>query len=92
MGEWDHVAGVYADGKQMFYVNGEHIGEMTPDPNFNAQRDFLIGAGANERPVHEYLFKGIIDEVRLYNRVLDADEINAVMESESFSADTETIG
>ncbi len=87
LGDWDHVAGVYADGTQVFYVNGEHIGERTPDPNFNEQRDFLIGAGANERPVHQYLFKGIIDEVRLYNRVLDEDEINAVMESESLAVE-----
>ena len=83
LGEWDHLAGVYADGKQKFYVNGELIGETDSDPNFNGEQEFLIGAGANERANHEYLFKGIIDEVRLYNRVLDEKEIAAVMESDS---------
>lgn len=87
LGDWDHVAGVYADGKQRFYVNGELAGERDSAPNFNAEQEFLIGAGANERAAHEYLFKGIIDEVRLYNRALDEDEINAVMESESLSVE-----
>ncbi len=83
LGEWDHLAGTFADGKQKFYVNGELIGESDSDPNFNSRQEFLIGAGANERANHEYLFKGIIDEVRLYNRVLGEKEIAAVMESES---------
>ena len=87
LGDWDHVAGVYADGKQKFYVNGELVGEKDSNPNFNDQQEFLIGAGANERAAHEYLFKGIIDEVRLYNRVLDEDEVTAVMESESLSVE-----
>lgn len=83
LGEWDHVAGVYADGKQKFYVNGELVGETDSDPNFNSEQEFLIGAGANERAVHEYLFKGLIDEVRLYDRALDENEIAAVMKSDS---------
>lgn len=87
LGDWDHVAGVYADGKQMFYVNGELAGEEDSNPNFNAEQEFLIGAGANERAAHAYLFKGRIDEVRLYNRVLDEDEIAAVMESESLAVE-----
>ena len=87
LGDWDHVAGVFSDGKQMFYVNGELAGEKDANPNFNDQQEFLIGAGANERAAHEYLFKGIIDEVRLYSRVLDEDEIAAVMESESLSVE-----
>ncbi len=83
LGEWDHLVGTYADGEQMFYVNGKFVEKMDSNPNFNAQRDFLIGAGANERATHEYLFKGRIDEVRLYNRVLTEKEIATVMDSES---------
>lgn len=87
LGDWDHVAGVYADGKQKFYVNGELVGEKDSNPNFNDQQEFLIGAGANERAAHEYLFKGKIDEVRLYSRVLDEDEVAAVMKSKSLSVE-----
>ena len=87
LGKWDHLAGTFADGKQKFYVNGKLVGERDSNPNFNSQQEFLIGAGANERANHEYLFKGIIDEVRLYNRVLDEKEIAAVMESDSLAVE-----
>ena len=82
LGEWEHLVGTYADGTQMFYVNGELVGETASALIINPSQEFLIGAGANER-AHEYLFKGKIDEVRVYNRELDKDEIAAVMKSES---------
>ncbi len=86
-GEWDHLAGTYADGTQKFYINGELAGEKDAGPIFNTQQEFLIGAGANERAAHEYLFKGKIDEVRVYNRELDENEIAAVMESDSLAVE-----
>ncbi len=61
----------YADGKQKFYVNGELVGEVDSQPTLNTKQEFLIGAGANERANHEYLFKGIIDEVRVYNLCIE---------------------
>ena len=87
LGEWDHLAGTYADGKMMFYVNGKLEGERDTVIHVNPQEEFLIGAGANETANHNYFFKGIIDEVRLYNRVLDEDEVAAVMESESLDVE-----
>ena len=81
LGEWDHVAGTYADGKQKFYVNGELVGEADSDPNFNSKQEFLIGAGANERANHAYLFKGKIDEVRVYDRALSEAEVASLMET-----------
>ncbi|MDE0317849.1 MAG: LamG domain-containing protein [Candidatus Poribacteria bacterium] len=83
LGKWDHLAGTYADGKQKFYVNGELVGEVDAEPVLNTKQEFLIGAGANERANHEYLFKGKIDEVRLYNRDLSEDEIASVMDAET---------
>ena len=83
LGEWDHLAGTYADGTMKFYVNGEFVGETASDIVLNSSQEFLIGAGQNEGANHDFLFKGKIDEVRLYDRVLDENEIAAVMESES---------
>ncbi len=81
-GEWDHLAGTFANGKMNFYVNGEHIGEMDSPISLNTRQEFLVGAGANERANHEYLFKGKIDEVRVYNRELSQNDVELVMESE----------
>ncbi len=79
---WEHLAGVYSDGSQFFYVNGELVGERHDAAiMINTAREFLIGAGANETANHNYRFKGKIDEVCLFDRTLDEGEITAVMES-----------
>ena len=80
-GEWQHIAGTYVDGTQKFYVNSEFVGETASVPNLNTSQELLIGAGANERSAHAYLFKGMIDEVRVYDRALNEDEIAKVMGS-----------
>ena len=85
--EWEHLVGTYADGNHKFYVNGEFIGEENFDISVNPNEEFLIGAGANETANHNYRFLGIIDEVRLYNRVLTEDEITKVMDSESLDVE-----
>ena len=85
--KWDHLAGTYADGNHRFYVNGEFAAEQNFDIDLNPDQEFLIGAGANETANHNYFFNGTIDEVRLYNRVLDDNEIEAVMKSESLDVE-----
>ncbi len=82
LGEWDHLAGVYAGGNQKFFVNGELVGERNDAAvSVNTAQEFLIGAGANETANHNYRFRGMIDEVRVYDRALNEDEIITVMES-----------
>ena len=82
-GEWSHLTGIYADGTQKFYVDGELVGEKDAALSINPGQEFLIGASANELDPHLFLFKGKIDDVRLYDRELDEDEIALVMESEA---------
>ncbi len=85
IGEWEHITGVYADGWMKLYVNGELSSEgylPTLRLNVNTRQELLIGAGANEAATHNYYFKGMIDEVRVYNRALSAAEIVLVMETE----------
>lgn len=79
---WEHLAGVYSDGLQKFYVNGELVGERNDAAiSINTTQEFLIGAGANETANHNYRFKGMIDEVCLFARVLDEGEIGELMEN-----------
>ena len=86
LGDWEHLAATFADGTQKFYVNGELEGETASALIVNPSQELLIGAGANERD-HEYFFKGVIDEVLIYDRELDEDEIAAVMESDSLAVE-----
>ncbi len=86
--EWEHLAGVYTDGSQKFYVNGELAGERDDAAvQINTAQEFLIGAGANETANHNYFFRGMIDEVCLFDRALDESEITAIMEANPTSVE-----
>ncbi|MGK7903556.1 MAG: LamG-like jellyroll fold domain-containing protein [Hormoscilla sp.] len=71
-GEWTHVAATYDDTSEMqsVYVNGSLAGErqVSSTPNF-ANKSYRIG-GFND----EY-FDGSIDEVRIWEAALTAEEI-----------------
>jgi hypothetical protein len=72
---WYYVTGVYDQTKQKIYINGvldtetSRTGLLTISPY-----DRALG----RHPVSNvYYFKGIIDEVRIYNRALSEEEIKA---------------
>jgi len=74
-GRWVHLAGTF-DGKAMrIYVDGEERGVMDrPGPiNTNA---FHLVLG-NYDVGHAAHFSGLLDEVKLYNRALNSDEIRS---------------
>ncbi|WP_203902264.1 LamG domain-containing protein [Virgisporangium aliadipatigenens] len=77
-GEWTHFAGVYdANQKRIFfYVNGVLAGSAPRNPTWTANGPLRIGhytnGGATAGP-----FPGMIDEVKLYDRPLSAEEVRA---------------
>ncbi|HID57050.1 TPA: LamG domain-containing protein [Candidatus Poribacteria bacterium] len=80
-GEWHHVAGVY-DGKEIaIYIDGEKVahmdatGEMTPSAG-----PLFIGAKWNDPGHPGDYWKGVLDEIAIFNRGLTGDEIKEVME------------
>ena len=71
---WSFVAVSYnSSGKYNFYINGNDAGSGTNLQTFIFPTNTWIGsrytAGAQE------VFKGSIDEVRIYNRALSAEEV-----------------
>ena len=71
---WNHLAVTYDGSLQRLYVNGELVNtsyEATP-PAMASVGPLYIGGNEDEED-----FKGRIDEVRLYDRALDAGEIGA---------------
>ena len=73
-GKWVHVA-VSCDGSNVrFYISGVMVAEVAqpiPVPDYSAG-DLLIGYVG---PSNSWNLNGTIDEVRIYNRALSADEI-----------------
>lgn len=89
-GEWHHVAGVYDGSNIMMYVDGllvaatPHTGDILP----MLETSFLaIGSedGRTNEPdlIGERYFHGLIDEVEIYDRALDAEEIQAIFNAGS---------
>jgi hypothetical protein len=73
LGRWVHLAGTF-DGQVMrIYVDGHQRGAMQrPGPVKPNDFQLCLGNFAEKHPSH---FAGLLDEVRLYNRALSADEI-----------------
>jgi len=87
---WTHIAGVYGDGRMRIYVDGQECGSIpAAGPIDVPDVDLLIGLnnvkGRATDPVRGplchmatiYGIEGLIDEVKIYDEVLDASEIAA---------------
>jgi hypothetical protein len=74
-GSWYHVAAVRAGDASTVYLNGTATSAAGTTGDLNLDDyPIIIGARANSSTQR---FNGYIDEVAIYNRVLDANEINA---------------
>ena len=103
-GEWQHIAATYAgNGKSegiKIYVNGSlwcHTVQNEPGiPEVTQDDDKLLkGTIVNSVPLRiggrkdDSFFRGQLDDLRIYNRVLLAEEINWTME-DSFAVSLQT--
>jgi hypothetical protein len=103
-GEWQHIAATYAgNGKSegiKIYVNGSlwcHTVQNEPGiPEVTQDDDKLLkGTIINSVPLRiggrkdDSFFRGQLDDLRIYNRVLLAEEINWTME-DSFAVSLQT--
>jgi len=82
VGSWTHLAATrLSNGQLNIYVNGNLLSHWhsTPAPTTQCFQDLLIGAywycPDIGNPYLSGFFPGAIDEVRIYNRALSADEI-----------------
>ena len=77
---WIHVCGVYDGAIHKLYVNGvaQTDGDRTGDISYNPSPYLWIGDDNSNTP-----FTGQIDEVRVYNRALSAEEINRLYKATS---------
>jgi hypothetical protein len=75
-GRWSHLATTYDGRVQRLYVNGTLVA-IRPQARKSIAEPGALHVGGS--PIWGDRFKGKIDEVRVYNRALTAEEIRADM-------------
>jgi hypothetical protein len=77
---WTHLATTYDGTSLRVYVNGVLAGTTAGSGSINVANGALRIGGNNSAPLGQgEFYKGLIDEVRIYNRALSASEIAADM-------------
>jgi hypothetical protein len=77
---WTHLATTYDGTNLRVYVNGVLAGTTAGSGSINVANGALRIGGNNSAPLGQgEFYKGLIDEVRIYNRALTAAEIGIDM-------------
>jgi beta-lactam-binding protein with PASTA domain len=76
LGAWTHLATTYDGANQRLYINGVLVATKAQTGNIAIGNQPLRIGGNNSSGE---FFRGLIDEVRIYNRALSAAEITADM-------------
>ena len=84
--EWHFAVQVGSSSTGLLYVDGELIDETSHSYKYNSNPYFLIGARTKNSESNldnvEY-FKGILDELAIWNRTLNSSEISSLYNSGS---------
>jgi hypothetical protein len=83
VGEWHHIAVTKSGNEFRFYINGSQSGTHTAMVAVVDVPAPLTLGFAEVAPGSQVFFNGDIDEVRIYGRVLSADEVRNIYRGES---------
>lgn len=73
-GEWYSIVYTYNGVNSKLYINGVLVNKVTKQTTFNRNTNPVF-FGRNQDPNYPYYFKGIIDEIRIYRRAINAKEV-----------------
>ena len=90
LGRWSHLVLTSAiDGSRSIFVDGVPVAQGV-SADYGQELEMLtIGADAR---VPTYFFKGVIDDIRVYNRALSSSEVGQLYQTESGNLDTDGDG
>ena len=77
---WRHVAGVYDGTDKIIYIDGAEDARLASTGSIDTS-NYNLFIGANSQQAGRNL-TGLVDDVRVYNRVLTLDEIKQAMRGE----------
>ena len=73
VGAWSHVAATFDNKVMRLYVNGKEVGTLERRGFINPGDSITVGAHSAD--MDRARFRGWLDDVRVYRRVLTAEEI-----------------
>jgi len=77
--KWTHIAGTYDGSTARIYMNGVFDNSKSASGNVSdADATLHIGGNRDTDPQYQRWYKGTLDEIRMYNRVLSDAEIHAL--------------
>jgi hypothetical protein len=79
LNEWFHIAGVFDNGNELLYINGQKMGSVSDPSKIVPDSDLPVYIGCVD-PTN-YFFKGELDDIAIYNRALNQAEIQQDMSS-----------
>ena len=79
--QWPHLAATYDGEVLRFYVNGTAVGSRTIGRTRQPGGDNLVIGRRPDNAGDGYYFRGVLDEIRLYDRVLEPTEIRRRFET-----------
>ncbi|QDV06763.1 Quinoprotein glucose dehydrogenase B precursor [Planctomycetes bacterium Poly30] len=74
--EWTFVAATYDGARMRMYLDGTEVGSMAKSGAISTSPS--VPAAIGNQPASDRPFDGLIDEVRIYSRALDARELDIV--------------
>ncbi len=78
LGGWHHLAGVVDASTVTFYVDGAPVGSNAVSPPTYTTEPFRIGCDLDVNMLSSF-FQGDLDDIRLYDRTLSAEQIAALI-------------
>ncbi len=80
-GQWYHIVGVFENNVPTIYVNGVPVETILSSSGYRSSNaNVIIGRQGNYAQRYDY-HRGVLDEVRLYNRALSAAEVQALYQA-----------
>ena len=75
--EWHFIGYTLKEGERTIYIDGKKAGsDLNGSVQNNTGNNMYIGACTAENPQGDFWFKDKIDEVMIFSRALDTDEVN----------------
>ena len=79
---WHHLAYTHQNGIFSFYVDGRLVGTKSGEMKITDTSVLMLGQGTSSLTAKYQYFKGNLDEVKIYDSALTADQIYADYRSE----------